>query len=449
MNITLYSGFSKRINSTRQPGGGESRSVVLKENTSIERPTFILSGPLPNYNYAEFDGRYYYVDDITSIAHDLYELSCSIDYLATYKSEIGSYNCFVERSSSNYNIYINDGAVSAEQRLIYEQIATTPATSYDTTGCYIVRVVGKDSADGGVATYAMDIDGLQSLLTYCFDENNFTDEIVDQFIKTFFNPFQYIVSVMWFPIALGSISGSPSSIKLGWWEVSGSFTKIGSSGITEIVTLNVPANYYNDYRAYHPNYTQVTLQIPGTGAINLDPTLLSEGALWCETVVDYITGDANTSIAKYVGGVRSGTVATIAGKWGVPVTIGQLQSIVGGIVQTGASMLTGLSGASNPISAIGGVIDGVQNILSPTPSVLGGAGNKQSLKIKSSYSVSIRNYGSGELTTGVYGRPCCKNLTLSSIPGYIKCANASVPIPSLGKDRDIVNSYLNGGFYYE
>lgn len=449
MNITLYSGFSKRINSTRQPGGGESRSVVLKENTSIERPTFILSGPLPNYNYAEFDGRYYYVDDIVSIAHDLYELSCSIDYLATYKSEIGSYNCFVERSSSKYNVYINDGAVSAEQRLIAEQIATTPATSYDTTGCYIVRVVGKDSADGGVATYAMDISGLQSLLSYCFDENNFTDEIVDQLVKTFFNPFQYIVSVMWFPIAKSSISGSASSVKLGWWEISGDFTLISSSGITELVSLSIPANYYADYRAYHPNFTQVTLQIPGTGAINLDPTLLSEGSIWCETVIDYITGDANTSIAKYVGGVRRGTVATIAGKWGVPVTIGQLQSIVGGITQVAGNVIGLAMGSDNPGGNIIGAVEGVKNILSPTPSVLGGAGNKQSLKIKSSYSVSIRNYGSGELATSVYGRPCCKNLTLSSIPGYIKCANASVPIPSLGKDRDIVNSYLNNGFYYE
>lgn len=449
MNVELFTNFSKRINSTKRPAGGETRDVKLKDATSIERPVFLLRGALPNYNYLKFDDRYYYIDDITSVAYELYELSCSIDYLATYKSEIGSYNCFVERSSANYNIYINDGAVSAEQRLISENIATTSATSYDTTGCYIVRVVGADSADGGVATYAMDVGGLQSLLTYCFDENNFTDEIVDQFIKTFFNPFQYIVSVMWFPIALASISGSPSSIKLGWWEVSGSFTKIGSSGISEIVQLKTPSNYYADYRAYHPNYTQVTLQIPGTGAINLDPTLLSEGQIWCETVVDYITGDANTSIAKWVNGVRRGTVATIAGKWGVPVTIGQLQSIVGGIVQTGASMLTGLSGASNPISAIGGVIEGVQNILSPTPSVLGGAGNKQSLKVKSSYSVSIRNYGSGEIPTSVYGRPCCRNLTISSIPGYIKCANASVPIPSLGKDRDIVNAYLNGGFYYE
>ena len=449
MNITLYSNFSKRINSTKRPTGGETRDVKLKDATSLERPVFLLRGALPNYNYAEFEGRYYYIDDITSVAYELYELSCSIDYLATYKDEIGSYNCFVERSSNDYNIYLNDSAVSAEQKLIYENIATTPAVSYDTTGCYIVRVVGADSADGGISTYALDISELQSLLTYCFDEGNFTDEIVDQFIKTFFNPFQYIVSCMWFPISKASIDGSNSNIKLGWWEVSGSFKKISGSGVTEIVQLNVPDNYYIDYRAYHPNFTQVTLQIPGTGAINLDPTLLSEGSLWCETVVDYITGDANTSIAKWVNGVRRGTVATIAGKWGVPVTIGQLQSIVGGVAEVAGNIAGLAMGSYNPGANIVGAIEGIKNILSPTPSVLGGAGNKQSLKVKSSYSVSIRNYGSGELTTSVYGRPCCKNLTISNIPGYVKCANASVPIPSLGKDREIVNSYLNGGFYYE
>ena len=449
MNITLYTNFSKRINSTKRPAGGESRDVKLKDNTSIERPVFLLRGSLPNYNYAQFDGRYYYIDDITSVAYELYELSCSIDYLATYKDEIGSYNCFIERSNNNYDIYLNDSAVSAEQRLIYENIATTSATTYNTTGCYIVRVVGSDSADGGISTYALDIGEVGSLLTYCFDPNNFTDEIVDQFIKTFFNPFQYIVSCMWFPISKASIDGSNSSIKLGWWEVSGSFKKISGSGVTEIVQLAVPSNYYDDYRAYNPNYTQVTLQIPGTGAINLDPTLLSEGSIWCETVVDYITGDANTSIAKWVNGVRRGTVATIAGKWGVPVTIGQLQSIVGGVAEVAGNIAGLAMGSYNPGANVIGAIEGVKNILSPTPSVLGGAGNKQSLKVKSSYSVSIRNYGSGELTTSVYGRPCCKNLTIGNIPGYVKCANASVPIPSLGKDREIVNSYLNGGFYYE
>lgn len=449
MNIELFTNFSKRINSTKRPAGGETRDVKLKDATSLERPVFLLRGALPNYNYLKFDDRYYYIDDITSVAYELYELSCSIDYLATYKSEIGYYNCFIERSEANYNRFINDGAVSAEQRLIYENIATTSATTYDTTGCYIVRVVGADSADGGISTYALDISELQSLLSYCFDENNFTDEIVDQFIKTFFNPFQYIVSCMWFPISKASISGSSSNIKLGWWEVSGSFNKISGSGVTEIVSLSIPANYYNDYRAYNPNYTQVTLQIPGTGAINLDPSLLSEGALWCETVVDYITGDANTSIAKYVGGIRKGTVATIAGKWGVPVTIGQLQSIVGGVAEVAGNIAGLAMGSYNPGANIVGAVEGIKNILSPTPSVLGGAGNKQSLKVKSSYSVSIRNYGSGEIPTGVYGRPCCKNLTINSMHGFIKCANASVPIPSLGKDRDIVNSYLNNGFYYE
>lgn len=451
MNITLFSGFSKRINSTKQPGGGESRSVVLKENTSIERPTFILSGPLPNYNYAEFDGRYYYVDDIVSIAQDIYELSCSIDYLATYKSEIGNYNCFVERSSSNYNIYINDGAVSAEQRLIAESITREVANHYDETGCYIVRVVGDNATEGGVSTYAITESQLADLLRYCFDENNFTDEIVDQMVKTFFNPFQYIISVMWFPIDLGSISGSGDNIKLGWWTVSGSFKKLDSVGYTELVRFSTPpANYYDDYRAYHPNFTQLTIHIPGTGTINADPTLLSNGGeIVLDTAVDYITGDAHTTIQLWVNNVYKANIATVSGKWGVPITIGQLQSVVGGIVQTGASVLSGLSGAGNPIASIGGVIDGVQNILSPTPSILGGAGNKSSLIYKKAYTISVRNYGSGELATSVYGRPCCKNLTLSSIPGYIKCANASVPIPSLGKDRDIVNSYLNNGFYYE
>ena len=455
MNITLYSGFSKRINSTRQPGGGESRSVVLKENTSIEHPTFILSGSLPNYNYAEFDGRYYYVDDIVSIAHDLYELSCSIDYLATYKSEIGSYNCFVERSSSNYDTYLIDSAVSMSQAIEPTSVSLTTAYASNYTdstdsyaGAYIVRVVGSDSSEGGIATYAMDEAQLGTLLNYCFDENNFTDEIVDQFVKTFFNPFQYIVSVMWFPVKLSSISGTSSALKLGWWSVpSHLFKKLSTNGFRANVPLTNPTNLYTDFRAYHPNFTQLSLTIPGSGCINIDPTLLSSGVFSCETLVDYITGEATTEVIASGQSDRN-VIATIAGRWGVPVTIGQLQSIAGGIAETGTSVLSGILGA-NPMSVMSGAIEGIKNIFSPTPSIVGGTGNKSDLINRGYYALSLHNYGSGELATGVYGRPCCKNLTLSSIPGYIKCANASVPIPSLGKDRDIVNSYLNNGFYYE
>lgn len=47
------------------------------------------------------------------------------------------------------------------------------------------------------------------------------------------------------------------------------------------------------------------------------------------------------------------------------------------------------------------------------------------------------------------GMPYFKTATLSSLSGYIQCADASVSIPGNGSEQSVVNGYLNSGFYLE
>lgn len=447
MQVTVYTGFSKRRNSTKQPtGAGTVINCYLKDDTTIMSPVFDIEGNNFSITYVKWDDRYYFVDDITSIRNNAISLSCSIDALATYKTSIGAYTCFVERASSQRDQYIIDNAISIEQKVIHADIVTSQLNNFSSTGCYILRVVGKDASSGGISNYAITQAQLQDVLTYVFTSSNFPTEIADDFIKTFFNPFQYIVSLLWFPIDIDSIYGSESNIELGWWTIQGNFKKLSGTGYTDIHQLTAPSNYYNDFRAYDPRYSQYVLHIPGTGAINLDPSLFSIGDIWCETTVDYLTGEANTSIALWSGGVRKGTVATVSGRWGVPITVGQIAGVTGGIVSTIGAIA---QIASNPISGISGAINGVENILSPTPSVMGNTGNRQQLVTKSAYSLSVRNFGSGEIPNTVYGRPLCKNMTIGSLTGFVKCSGASIEIPGDSVERDMIDNYLNNGFYYE
>ena len=67
MNIYVWSNFTKKRNSTLQPTGGTSKTVHLKEQTSIEKPSFILAEPMPNYNYVQAFGNYYFVTDIINL----------------------------------------------------------------------------------------------------------------------------------------------------------------------------------------------------------------------------------------------------------------------------------------------------------------------------------------------------------------------------------------------
>jgi len=451
MQITIYTGFSKRRNSTKQPTGGSDINCHLKDDTSIMSPVFELEGNNFSITYVKWDDRYYFVDDITSIRNNAIALSCSIDALATFKTAIGSYNCFIERASSQRDQYIIDNAISIEQRVIHADIVTSQLNNFSTTGTYILRVVGKDASSGGISNYAISQAELQSVLSYVFDSGNFPTEISDDIIKTFFNPFQYIVSLLWFPIDISSVVGTSSSIKLGWWEIQGSFKKLSGTGYTDIHQLSAPSNYYNDFRAYDPRYSQYVLHIPGTGAINLDPSLFSIGDIWCETTVDYLTGEANTSIALWSGGVRKGTVATVSGRWGVPITVGQVAGVTGGVVSTIGSIISGI-GSGTVAGAIGGIsgaVNGIENILSPTPSVMGNTGNRQQLVTKSAYSLSVRNFGSGDIPNDVYGRPLCKNMTIGSLTGFIKCSGASIEVAGDTVERDMIDNYLNTGFYYE
>ena len=67
MNINVWSNFTKRRNSTAQPTGGTQKTVYLKEQTSIEHPSFILAEPLANYNYVQAFGNYYFVTDVINL----------------------------------------------------------------------------------------------------------------------------------------------------------------------------------------------------------------------------------------------------------------------------------------------------------------------------------------------------------------------------------------------
>ena len=54
MTIKTWAGFTKRKNSTARPSVGYvSRTVTLKEGTSIENPTFLLTGALFSIDYVE------------------------------------------------------------------------------------------------------------------------------------------------------------------------------------------------------------------------------------------------------------------------------------------------------------------------------------------------------------------------------------------------------------
>lgn len=103
-----------------------SFGVVLKENTDIFKPTFIIqtSSDLWKYNYVDAEssfGRYYFIVDIRSICNNRYEVDCKTDVLYTWADEIRSNRAVIKRQERLYNLYLDDPDFHV---LNYEKIQT-------------------------------------------------------------------------------------------------------------------------------------------------------------------------------------------------------------------------------------------------------------------------------------------------------------------------------------
>lgn len=97
---------------------GTLSNVVLKEDTNLMSPTFILKTSEvvynSNYVYCSFTHRYYYIDNIDALSGGRLAIHCSIDVLYTYKDEILNSSAWIERSdtttdmSDDYEMLHND-----------------------------------------------------------------------------------------------------------------------------------------------------------------------------------------------------------------------------------------------------------------------------------------------------------------------------------------------------
>ena len=137
--------FSKRRNSTKQPLSlSDVRDVKLKEPTSIDHPSFIITGDPFTYNYCIWDGRYYFIDNITSLHNGYTQVDCVIDVLATYKADILASTQFVSYSSVSGSVWLPDTRIPiTKQTLVDSRSSLTGILS--TIGCYVLTVVGKSA----------------------------------------------------------------------------------------------------------------------------------------------------------------------------------------------------------------------------------------------------------------------------------------------------------------
>lgn len=463
MKLVYWTNFSKRKNSTKQPSGGTEIDVVLKDNTSLLNPIF-QTGNVPdnvNYCYVADFGRYYYV---SGVSHDgpFCLIECECDVLATYKSQIGACSALVEFTSSSNNIKITDPRNHPIFETIekYGDIFDLASIGFSKTGCYVLGIV----SNGGVNYYAMTKAQLANLCQSLYDTS-----FGSQLASNFYDMKNCLVSCVWMPYTpTGGTPYTPIFIGNGAGEV-GSGTllddtarirsyPVGSKSFTRPSRDIISEDSYLDYAPY----SEGSLYLPFVGVVPLDMDAYAEdGSFYTNISIDQYTGDIVYTLHRKAGDI----ISTYQGNFAVNVPLAGQSYNALGAASAGISLLGGVA------SAIGGAVSANGALLAGGLSGAAGAG------LAMAQSMSKHTQTNGSLSSAVsaglsmiiqynvimrkpintslrsyqasQGLPYYRVATISGLSGYVKCSNASVDIPGYPEEKDTVNGYVNGGFFYE
>ena len=473
MNVSLMS-FSKKKNSTATPSsGGSALSGTLREGCSVIRPVIgfdLGRTSYSNYNYAYISdfGRYYYIQD-WAWEGGLWCAYMEADPMASFKDGIGNSSCYVLRSASEYDGTIVDAVYPTKNKV--ETVATNLQIDWArdfSEGSYVVGILGQGTGSGAVNYYVMSASAMASFRTSLMSNINTlvgTTEITSELTKALFNPFQYLVSALWFPFTGIATSGS-ASIKLGWWDT-GVSAPILASPFEEETNVYTMSTYVAGmeqptlpWMMLEP-YSEYTLFLPPWGSIKLDSKIVAQNidnetvggpvSVDVHTVYDYISGASFVEVT--IGGVL---VAYKEAQLGVNTILAQsTQDIIGGGINilSGlgkgiASLVTGgFLGIGDAVGSLGQIYDGVKGFV-PEVSTTGNNGGIGAVQVDSYFIVSRSQFP--EFNDQEFGRPLCKTKTISSLSGYIKTMNADVVLAgATDAEQEQVRAFMNGGFFYE
>lgn len=445
--IVLYH-FSKRKNSTKRPiGQGTEVPCLLKTATTFQSPIFILQRPMNDmlqFNYCKWADHYYFIDSTTSINAGQTEITCTEDVLATYKNEIGSYTCFIERSSNqntfaNDSMYIptNDWVLSTRNVTHKEKIMTSTYSQQ-----YIIRVVSRT----GVASYYINGDQLNNLLDFMYTESNFTDVIQDAITKLMFDPFKYIVDLKWVPFVESAFkSSNDEAIQLGFWDSGVIAKRIDEDTVVNFsysFAFDNPLYAITDFRYYSSSFSNYFIKLPFIGVVALNPYKIDA------TVNALYQFDATSGLCNVFLQSKKVVFASYQLQLSVPVQIGYASTNIAQLATSAVSLVgAGLQG--NIAQGISAGIETGRSVTAPEISMLGTVGNisnilnNQILEFNSYACTSINPDGASEGFVDGNIHP------ISGLTGFVKCRNASIEISGFTGDQEAVNNYLNSGFYYE
>ena len=472
ISATFYS-FSKRKNSTKQPtGSGDSYSVTLKSGTSLLSPTLLLNiASRPSYNYLSFEGRYYFVTDIVSVRNDLWEISCTVDALATWKSEISSTPVNVLYATGGRDDIIDSRIPVTEGITVSSSLSaiTGDFTGFtpDTMGIAIVSITGI----GSFGNYLMDTEAhVRDLMknVNVWAATDMTDILTAlKQLATGGNIGQNLKSAICLPIILSNTSnfGSASQLYLGRYPCADGVGNAiyGYPVIDPIMNatseVDIPWQY-TDWRRNSP-YTKLYLYVPLIGCISIPSNeVVTETKLIVLYSLNLLSGDVAIEIkAKTSGRILATGSANIA--MSTPygssnISAGKIVSSIGVGVASVASVALGVAtGGAGTVALAGGLSASAAGLLSALGGETAGGGGLGGSAVTGldlgvqCYTVSKTLTDNQTNLDSIIGKPVMKKTTVGNYNGFVQTDGMCVSGAMTDSEHDIINAACDRGIYYE
>ena len=110
MNVTLYKTTDPVNVLSKTLTDAVTKTGTLKENCDVLSPSILFGFNPIAYNYAYIAdfGRYYFVGKPINEGAALWRVDLTVDPLMSWKDGIKASPCIAAKSSSAYNLYLND-----------------------------------------------------------------------------------------------------------------------------------------------------------------------------------------------------------------------------------------------------------------------------------------------------------------------------------------------------
>ena len=459
--VTFWA-FAKKPNSTKQPTAtGDDFTCDLMDNSGVITPTIKLHTAFTdpsNYTYAYLTSfsRYYFVGN-WRYDRGLWWADLTVDVLASFKTEIGSQTMYVLRSASHSDGSLVDNKYPIKTGLTFtaEQNNSNPFATSFSAGYFVIGIInGSNDGIGAVSYYVFTNEEFRAFSYILLGDTSYLGTISDvsaQLLKCLFNPFQYVVSCTWLPVA-PPMGAAVTSIPIGWWSVTAAAHKLsGSVRASGTVTVQIPkhpdAVTRGAFLLTEP-YSRYYLDFPPFGSISVPASALTAvSTLDFAWDVDCVTGMGRLAI----GTNAAQPFNILHGQVGVPVQIAQMAPNVYGAIQqalptpnfSNAKLNNFLSGTVDFLAAVGTSYLADMCPMQSTGGTGGFMGGYYPIKLVGMFAAIAPD------NTTEWGKPLCQTKTLSTLSGFIQCSDEDFEISCTAMERSQIASFLTSGFFYE